>query len=235
MKNVIVSTSEEEPETLLNHPANYKKHTEDQAEAMTAILADVGFVSEVLVNKRTMRILDGHMRVEIAKINGTKIPVRFIDIPEEEEAKYLAVIDPSARLAKVQRIKFDKIINASFSNATALSVLKSTVPPLPKAKVKKPKEPEPAEPEPVKELGDSFLSILDDIPTSDEPLPIMVDELAESDAKFLPVLVGDVSFLVSSQEYGAWEQALRVECQDSEPVMLQTILKRLGVGDDVPQ
>lgn len=236
MKNVIVKTSEEYPDTLLNHPANFREHGDEQTSAMEAILSDVGFVSEILVNLRTMRILDGHMRAEIARTNGVMIPVRWVDIPEEDEAKYLAVIDPTARLAKIQRNQFDKICKASFGEGTALKVLQSTLPKLKtlKPKVAKPEPPEDAEP--VKELNGSFLSVLDDIPTSDDdPLPVMEQSVTDEQAKFIPVMIGDTSFLVACTEFQVWEQALRAECGDNETVIGQTILTRLGLSDDVPQ
>jgi hypothetical protein len=54
----------------------------------------------VIVNKRSGYLLDGHLRVDLAKAERQPtIPVKYVDLSEEEEALVLATFDPVASLA----------------------------------------------------------------------------------------------------------------------------------------
>lgn len=99
-KNRIVGYTEEQPEQLLAHYANTNNHTNEQREALKALLEDVGIVQNVIVNDRTGRLVDGHLRIEEAiTADLKKIPVTHIDVSEEEETKIILFLDPIARLA----------------------------------------------------------------------------------------------------------------------------------------
>jgi len=56
-----------DPKELLDHPNNYRIHTEQQRETLNGVLQEVGWVRDILVNKRNGRIIDGHLRVDMAK------------------------------------------------------------------------------------------------------------------------------------------------------------------------
>lgn len=56
-------------------------------------------MSSVIVNKRTNRIVDGHLRVEMASDKGEQVPVDYVDLSEEEENLILTTLDPIATLA----------------------------------------------------------------------------------------------------------------------------------------
>lgn len=229
--NAIVDQGEADPNELLNHPANFRIHSADQQEAMEAILDDVGFVSEVLVNRRTGRILDGHMRAEIARRRKCLVPVRYVDIPEDQEAVYLASVDPMARLAKVQRGRFNAICNASFGNLKTLKVLQGSLPKIAKPKTKESHtlKPEPSLSAPSD--GESLLSVLDDIPT-DEVLPIgEAGGIADEAPKFISVSVGDVVLLVESQEFVTWEEWAKVAAQAKGITVEDLILESLGLSN----
>lgn len=227
--NAIVWTGEVDPKTLLDHPSNYKVHTSEQRRAMEVILNDVGFVSDVLVNRRTGRILDGHLRAEIARDRNQLVPVRMVDISEEDEVKYLATIDPTARLAVVQRGRFNAICKASFNDQHTLSTLANT---LPKVRVKKNDSHNTEADDDKKTVGegvnDSLLSILDEIPTDDH-IPQVVAEIDEdhSGTKFVPVVVGKAMMLVSDHEYREWEAKILSSGGD----VRHSILELLGLGD----
>jgi ParB-like chromosome segregation protein Spo0J len=98
--NRITRYSEQNPEQLLAHYANTNNHTNEQREALKALLGDVGIVQNIIVNDTTGRLLDGHARVEEALTEGqTKLPVTHVELTEEEETKILLFLDPIARLA----------------------------------------------------------------------------------------------------------------------------------------
>ncbi len=64
-------------------------------------LGGVGWVQRVIVNRRTGRMLDGHLRAELARKQGeaTPVPVVYVDLSEDEERTVLATLDPIAGMA----------------------------------------------------------------------------------------------------------------------------------------
>jgi hypothetical protein len=69
------------------------------------VIDDLGFVGEVLVSRRSGRILDGHLRVEEALRTGQAVvPVGWVDCrSDDEEAAILATYDPIGALATADR------------------------------------------------------------------------------------------------------------------------------------
>lgn len=86
---------------LVPHPQNWRKHPKAQGEMLVGTLDGVGWVQRVIVNKRTGRMLDGHLRAELARRQGeqTPVPVVYVDLSEDEERAVLATIDPIAGMA----------------------------------------------------------------------------------------------------------------------------------------
>lgn len=98
--NRIVGTGEEDPATLVANPLNFRTHPQPQAKALAGVLREVGVVQNIIVNKRTGRMVDGHLRVAIAlQEKQPSIPVVYVDLDEAEEAKVLATLDPIAAMA----------------------------------------------------------------------------------------------------------------------------------------
>nr|MBA3627289.1 hypothetical protein [Chloroflexota bacterium] len=54
---------EEAPDQLLANPKNWRIHPASQQGALASVLDDVGWVGQVLVNRRTGHLVDGHLRV----------------------------------------------------------------------------------------------------------------------------------------------------------------------------
>jgi hypothetical protein len=69
------------------------------------VIDDLGFVGEVLVSRRSGRILDGHLRVEEALRTGQAVvPVGWVDCrSDDEEAAILATHDPIGAMATADR------------------------------------------------------------------------------------------------------------------------------------
>lgn len=96
----IIGAGEEAPDQLLANPENWRGHPAAQREALSAVLDEVGFVAPVIVNQRTGRLIDGHLRVELAMArHDAKIPVSYVDLSEDEERVVLATYDPLGDLA----------------------------------------------------------------------------------------------------------------------------------------
>lgn len=82
-----------DPELLLDHHLNWRGHPEEQMDALDESIAEHGWLQEVLWNKRTGRILDGHARVKRAKEKMERCVVHVLDVDEDEEERILASID----------------------------------------------------------------------------------------------------------------------------------------------
>lgn len=93
-KNRITRVADVDPKTLRDHGYNWRLHPKDQREALEAVLDRVGWVQRVVVNENTMRIVDGHLRVSVARARGeATIPVSFVNLTEDEERLALATFD----------------------------------------------------------------------------------------------------------------------------------------------
>jgi hypothetical protein len=100
--NQIVAHTEEPPEKLAAHPLNYRIHNLAQRRATFAALKEVGQVKSVVVNRRTGRILDGHLRVALAVNNQQPtIAVEWVDVPENQEAAIIAMLNFTESMADV--------------------------------------------------------------------------------------------------------------------------------------
>jgi hypothetical protein len=95
-RNRIKGHAEVPAASLTAHPLNWRDHPQHQAEALAQALDAIGWVKRVVVNRRTGRILDGHLRVEQAAARGETVPVVYVDLDEHEEALILASMDPIA-------------------------------------------------------------------------------------------------------------------------------------------
>lgn len=100
--NRIIKTAEVDPRALLAHPDNWRIHPEHQQRVMTGVLGDVGWIQHIVVSESTGRIIDGHLRVMLAKAGGqAAVPVAYVALSEAEEAKALASFDSVAGLSEL--------------------------------------------------------------------------------------------------------------------------------------
>lgn len=99
-RNRITGSGEEAPDQLLANPANWRIHPKAQQDALAGALDAVGWVQQVLVNRRSGFVVDGHARVALALRRGEPtVPVLYVDLDPEEEALVLATLDPIAAMA----------------------------------------------------------------------------------------------------------------------------------------
>ncbi len=84
-----------DPRTLLPNEKNFRVHPDNQASALLGRIEDVGWIDIIKVNQNTGHIVDGHLRVRQAIEQGQPVvPVVYLDLTEEEEAKALLYLDP---------------------------------------------------------------------------------------------------------------------------------------------
>lgn len=112
MKNRITRTAEVDASTLTANPLNWRDHPVHQAQALTTVLDQLGWVKRVIVNERTGRIIDGHLRVEEAVKSGAVVPVVYVDLTEREESLVLAVLDPLAADAGTDTAKLRELVDS---------------------------------------------------------------------------------------------------------------------------
>jgi hypothetical protein len=99
-RNRIVGHGEERPDQLLANPMNWRTHPDSQQDELSKVLETVGWVQQVIVNRRTGHLVDGHLRVMIAlRRDEDTVPVSYVDLSPKEEKLVLATLDPLAELA----------------------------------------------------------------------------------------------------------------------------------------
>ena len=124
LRNRIVASGEEDPEKLLAHPKNWRSHSADQESAVEGLLEEVGWVSNVIVNRKTGRLIDGHLRVTLAKRRKEKkIPVVYVDLSEKEEELVLAALDPLGDLAGIDAKRLEELLGTLDPESVALKAM----------------------------------------------------------------------------------------------------------------
>lgn len=109
-RNRIVGHEEVAPDQLLAHPDNWRIHSAIQQRATEQAMNHIGWIDDVTVNRTTGRVIDGHMRVAIAmrRSEGT-VPVKFVQLTEEEEKFALRTFDPLGELASHDFEKLERL------------------------------------------------------------------------------------------------------------------------------
>ncbi len=86
------------------HALNFRIHPAHQSAALAASLDQVGWVQQVVVNTTTGNMIDGHLRLELARQRGEfELPCLFVELSEDEERLVLASLDPIAAMAEADR------------------------------------------------------------------------------------------------------------------------------------
>lgn len=117
-ENRILGTAMVNPADIIPNEKNWRRHPKFQKEAMESTLREIGWIQDVIINKRTGCLIDGHLRVEMALKNGeTEIPVKYVDLTDEEEVKALITFDPITNMAETDRQKLDSLIESLRADA----------------------------------------------------------------------------------------------------------------------
>jgi len=155
----ITGSGEEAPDQLLANPANWRIHPKAQQDALVGALDQVGWVGQVLVNKRSGFVVDGHARVALALARGeATVPVLYVDLDPEEEALVLATLDPIGAMATADTAKLEELLaGISVDDAGLLALLGDLAGNDPKAGLTDPDDvPEPSE-EPYVKTGELWV------------------------------------------------------------------------------
>lgn len=121
MKNRITRHDNVDPNTVLDNPANFRRHPEYQVRVMEGALDEIGWIQNIIINDRTGLLIDGHLRVEIARRRGEPtVPAVIVDLSPEEEAIALASLDPISALATTDQGALDELLMSIQANNDAL-------------------------------------------------------------------------------------------------------------------
>lgn len=123
-RNRIVGYGEEQPEQLLANPRNFRVHPKAQQDALLGVMREVGVVDDVIVNRETGFVVDGHLRVALAIGERQKtIPVKYVDLTEQEEALILATFDPIAAMAATDKAQLDALLREVSTEDAAVQAM----------------------------------------------------------------------------------------------------------------
>jgi DNA modification methylase len=109
---------------LRPHPKNWRKHPEEQQNALRGILAEVGFVDALMVRELPdggLQIVDGHLRAETTP--DAEVPVLVVDLDEAEADKVLATFDPLAAMAEPDEAQLEALLKGISTDSEALAAL----------------------------------------------------------------------------------------------------------------
>ena len=85
---------------------------------------EVGWVQNVIVNKTTGNLIDGHARVAIAEKHGDqRIPVVYVELTPAEEDLVLATLDPLGDLAAIDNARLQELLSKLDPQSAALASL----------------------------------------------------------------------------------------------------------------
>lgn len=120
-KNRIVGYANVNTEELKANPKNWRTHSKRQQEALAGVVREVGVVQNIIVNKRTGLVVDGHLRLSLAiRDNQPTVPVTFVDLSEAEEATIIATFDPISALAGTDKDMLDTLLRDIETTDTAI-------------------------------------------------------------------------------------------------------------------
>lgn len=122
-RNRIVGHGEADPDELLPNPLNWRTHPALQRASLAGVLYEVGWVQQVVVNRTTGHLIDGHLRVDMARGKGVKVPFVEVELTEDEERLVLATLDPLSALAVTDVDALKDLLSGLSSTDEALSQL----------------------------------------------------------------------------------------------------------------
>ena len=112
------------PNKLLAHPDNWRVHSEYQRSVLNDAINEIGWIKPIIVSKKSGLILDGHLRVSVAKERREKtVPVIYVDVDESQEKIALASLDSITALADIDYEALQRVTEGSPVEGNGLSSL----------------------------------------------------------------------------------------------------------------
>ncbi len=137
--NRIVGSGIEKASSFLANERNWRIHPKFQQDSLDGILQNVGWVQQVVVNKRTSplweesqnvdTLVDGHLRVSLAISKGedTEVPVLYVDLTPDEEALVLTTLDFLTGMAAIDKDKISELMHEVHSDDERIQQLIASI------------------------------------------------------------------------------------------------------------
>src|SRR5215472_7335189 len=96
---------------LVANSKNWRTHPAAQAQALRAMLLDVGYADALIARELhdgRLQLIDGHLRAETTP--NDIVPVLVLDVTEEEADKLLLTLDPLAGMAEADTRRLRELL-----------------------------------------------------------------------------------------------------------------------------
>jgi hypothetical protein len=101
-----------DPSLLKANPKNWRTHSSRQRTTFNSFKDKYGWLNLIIFNLQSGKLLDGHMRTEEAIKNNELVPIRIVDLNEEEENEVLATYDNIGLMATRNNQALQSLINS---------------------------------------------------------------------------------------------------------------------------
>ena len=109
---------------LVPNPKNWRRHPRAQADALRALLTEIGYADALLARELPdgrLMIVDGHLRAETTP--DALVPVLVLDVSDEEADKILLTLDPLAAMAESDSDRIEALLRTVRADSEAVEVL----------------------------------------------------------------------------------------------------------------
>jgi ParB-like chromosome segregation protein Spo0J len=124
IKNRIIGHETVKARDLVPHPLNFRKHPDEQRQALAASYDEIGFARSLLgyrLPDGKIQLIDGHLRAEFDP--DMDVLVEILDVTEEEARKLLLTVDPLAMLAATDEEVHARLEEITHTTSEALTNL----------------------------------------------------------------------------------------------------------------
>ena len=122
-KNRIVDQALLDPKELNPNALNPVKHPAFQKQLMGEALDKIGWIQDIIVNKTTGNMIDGHLRLELSLKHGeSEVPVKYVELTEAEEKVALLTFDPIGEYARQDQKSIAELLKQTQSEPVGSAI-----------------------------------------------------------------------------------------------------------------
>src|SRR2546423_665414 len=124
MRNRIIDHIQIRAGDLVPHPLNYRRHPQEQRQALVDSLEEIGLARSLLGYRRTdgkVQLIDGHLRAELDP--NQELPVEIVDVNDAGARRFLLTLDPLAALAEIDAETHARLRELTATRSDALARL----------------------------------------------------------------------------------------------------------------
>ena len=188
---------------VVDNPRNWRVHDDYQKGVLSDIIEQVGVISQVVINERTGFLVDGHLRVDLARDRGEEtIPAVFVDLSEAEENTVLLTHDTIGEMAYRDNDAYAALIETIDSEKMNLESF----------------------------IGREHSGEVDES-VADEEAPVETQHGAQEAKDESLIRIGEgYDFMIPLSVFTAWRDDLYEEVGFSEAEIEAALIDKLGLG-----